>query len=83
MEALGGGPWFSCLYVTVVGRDLPVGETSSEVGNCWYPEVVAQAQRDDPDIRVVLCRVLKEWRKPAVEELHANGLCSSCCLGPV
>ena len=46
--------------VTVVTRDLPVGETSSEVRNCWYPEVVAQAQRDDPDISVVLCRLLKE-----------------------
>ena len=29
--------------VTVVTRDLPVGETPSEVRNCWYPEVVAQA----------------------------------------
>ena len=56
--------------VTVVARNLPVGETPSEVRNCWYPEVV-------------LCRVLKEWRKPAVEELHVNALCCSCCLGPV
>ena len=69
--------------VTVVARDLPVGETPREVRNCWYPEVVAQAQRDDPDISVVLCRLLKEWRKPAVEELHVNALCCSCCLGPV
>ncbi|XP_066026236.1 uncharacterized protein [Pocillopora verrucosa] len=38
--------------VTVVARDLPVGETPREVRNCWYPEVVAQAQRDDPDISV-------------------------------
>ena len=29
--------------VTVVTRDLPVGETPSEVRNCRYPEVVAQA----------------------------------------
>ena len=29
--------------VTVVTRDLPVGETPSEVRNCWYPEVVPQA----------------------------------------
>ena len=29
--------------VTVVTRDLPVGETLSEVRKCWYPEVVAQA----------------------------------------
>ena len=64
--------------VTVVARDLPVGETPREVRNCWYPEVVAQAQRDDPDISVVLCRLLKEWRKPAVEELHVNALCCSC-----
>ena len=63
--------------VTVVARDLPVGETPREVRNCWYPEVVAQAQRDDPDISVVLCRLLKEWRKPAVEELHVNALCCS------
>ena len=31
--------------VTIVTRDLPVGETPSEVRNCWYPEVVAQAQK--------------------------------------
>ena len=31
--------------VTIVTRDLPVGETSSKVRNCWYPEVVAQAQK--------------------------------------
>ena len=29
--------------VTVVTRDLPVGETPSEVRNCRYPEVVAEA----------------------------------------
>ena len=58
-------------------------KTPREVRNCWYPEVVAQAQRDDPDISVVLCRLLKEWRKPAVEELHVDALCCSCCLGPV
>ena len=29
--------------VTVVTRDLPVGETPSEVRNCQYPEVVAPA----------------------------------------
>ena len=69
--------------VTVVARDLPVGETPREVRNCCYPEVVAQARRDDPDISVVLCRLLKEWRKPAVEELHVDALCFSCCLGPV
>ena len=46
--------------VTVVARDLPVGETPREVRNSWYPEVVAQAQRDDPDISVVICRLLKE-----------------------
>ena len=69
--------------VTVVARDLPFGETPREVRNCWYPEVVAQAQRDDQDISLVLCRLLKEWRKPAVEEHHVDALCCSCCLGPV
>ena len=62
--------------VTVVTRHLPVGETPSEVRNIWSAEVVAQA-RDNPDISVVLCRLLKEWRKPAVEELHVNALCCS------
>ena len=28
--------------VTVVTRDLPVGEAPSEMRNCWYPEMVAQ-----------------------------------------
>ena len=51
--------------------------------NSWSAEVVAQAQRDDPDITVVLGHLLKEWRKPAVEELHVNALYCSCCLGPV
>ena len=69
--------------VTVVTKDPPVGETSSEVRNCWSPKVVAEAQRDDPDISVVLSHLLKEWRKPAVEELHINVLCCSCYLGPV
>ena len=69
--------------VTVVARDLPVGETPSEVKNSWSAEVVAQAQRDDPDISVVLGRLLKERRKPDFEELHVNALCCSCCLGPV
>ena len=50
-------------------------KTPREVRNCWYPEVAAQAQRGDPDISVVLCRLLKEWRKPAVEELHVDALC--------
>ena len=31
--------------------------------------MVAQAQRDDPDISVVLSHLLEEWRKPVVEEL--------------
>ena len=57
--------------VTVVTRDLPASETPSEVRNCWSPKVVAQAQRDDPDISVVLSHLLKEWRKPAVEELRS------------
>ena len=57
--------------VTVVARDLPVGETPSEVKNSWSAEVVAQAQRDDPDISVVLSHLLKEWRKPVVEELRS------------
>ena len=39
--------------------------------NCWSPKVVAQAQRDDSDISVVLSHLLKEWRKPAVEELQS------------
>ena len=59
--------------VTVVARDLPVGETPREVRNCWYPLCTWH----------VLCRLLKEWRKPAVEELHVDALCCSCCLGPV
>ena len=59
--------------VTVVSRDLPVGETPREVRNCWYPLCTWD----------VLCRLLKEWRKPAVEELHVDALCCSCCLGPV
>ena len=62
--------------VTVVARPR-------EVRNCWYPEVVAQAQRDDPDISLVLCRLLKELRKPAVEEHNVDARCCSCCLGPV
>ena len=33
--------------------------------------MVAQAQRDDPDISVVLSHLLKEWRKPVVEELRS------------
>ena len=57
--------------VTVVTRDLPASETPSEVRNCWSPKVVAQVQRDDPDISVVLSHLLKEWRKPAVEELQS------------
>ena len=69
--------------VTVVTKEPPVGETSSEVRNCWSPKVVAEAQRDDPDISVVLSHLLKEWRKPALEELHVNALCCSDCLGPV
>ena len=40
---------------------------------CWYPLCTCY----------VLCRLLKEWRKPAVEELHVDALCCSCCLGPV
>ena len=46
--------------VTVVTRDLPASETPSEVRNCWSPKVVAQVQRDDPDISVVLSHLLKE-----------------------
>ena len=57
--------------VTVVTRDLPASEAPSEVRNCWSPKVVAQVQRDDPDISVVLSHLLKEWRKPAVEELQS------------
>ena len=59
--------------VTVVARDLPVGETPREVRNCWYPLCTWY----------VLCRLLKEWRKLAVEELHVDALCCSCSLGPV
>ena len=59
--------------VTVVARDLSVGETPREVRNCWYSLCTWY----------VLCRLLKEWRKPAVEELHVDALCCSCCLGPV
>ena len=59
--------------VTVVARDLPVGETPREVRNCWYPLCTWY----------VLCRLLKEWRKLAVEELHVDALCCSCCLGPL
>ena len=59
--------------VTVVARDLPVGETPREVRNCWYPLCTWY----------VLSRLLKEWRKPAVEELHVDALCCSCSLGPV
>ena len=69
--------------VTAVTRHLPVGETPSEVRNIWSAEVVAQALRDNPDISLVLCRLLKEWRKPAVEKIHVNALCCSCCLGPL
>ena len=57
--------------VTVVTRDLPASETPSEVRNCWSPKVVAQAQRNDPDINVVPSHLLKEWRKLAVEELQS------------
>ena len=59
--------------VTVVARDLPVGETPREVRNCWYPLCTWY----------LLCRLLKEWRKPAVEEPHVDGLCCSCSLGLV
>ena len=59
--------------VTVVGRDLLVGETPREVRSCWYLLCTWY----------VLSRLLKEWRKPAVEELHVDALCCSCCLGPV
>ena len=59
--------------VTVVARDLPVGETPRKVRNCWYPLCTWY----------VLCRLLKEWRKLAVEELHVDALCCSCCLGPL
>ena len=59
--------------VTVVARDLPVGETPREVRNCWYPLCTWY----------VLCRLLKEWRKQAFEELHVDALCCSCCLGPL
>ena len=45
--------------VTAVPRDLPVGETPSEVRNWLSSEVLAEAQRDDPDISVVPCRLLK------------------------
>lgn len=54
-----------------MGIDLPASETLSEVRNCWSPKVVAQAQRDDPDISMVLSHLLKEWKKPAVEELQS------------
>ena len=40
------------------------------MGQKWT-KVVAQVQRDDPDISVVLSHLLKEWRKPAVEELQS------------
>ena len=69
--------------VTVVARDLTIGETPREVRNCWYPEVVAQAERDGPDISLILCRLLKELRKPTVEEHDVDARCCSCCLGPV
>ena len=59
--------------VTVVTRHLPVGEIPSEVRSVWSTE----------DISMVLSHLLKEWRKPAVEELHVNALYCSCCLGPV
>ena len=59
--------------VTVVAGDLPVGETPREVRNCWYPLCTWY----------VLCRLLKEWRKLAVEELYVDALCCSCFLGPV
>ena len=57
--------------VAAVTRDLPASETPSEVRNYWSPKVVAKAQRDDPDISVVPNHLLKEWRKPAVEELQS------------
>ena len=57
--------------VAAVTRDLPASETPSEVRNYWSPKVVAKAQRDDPDISVVPSHLLKEWRKPAVEELQS------------
>ena len=57
--------------VTFVTRDFPTSETPSEVRNCWSPKVVAQAQRNDPDINVVPIHLLKEWRKLAVEELQS------------
>ena len=59
--------------VTVVATDPPVGETPREVRNCWYPLCTWY----------VLCRLLKEWRKLAVEELYVDALCCWCCLGPV
>ena len=58
---------------TVVTRHLPVGEIPGEVRNVWSTE----------DISMVLSHLLKEWRKPAVEELHVNALYCSCSLGPV
>ena len=57
--------------VSVVARDVPTSETPSKVRNCWYPKVVAQAQRNDPDINVVLSHLLKECRKLAFEELQS------------
>ena len=57
--------------VSVVTRDVPTSETPSKVRNCWSPKVVAQAQRNDPDINVVLSHLLKEWRKLAFEELQS------------
>ena len=49
----------------------PAGEDQRCDGKFfWSPEVVAQAQREDPDIGPVVLQLLQEWKKPTTGELQ-------------
>ena len=57
--------------VAAVTGKPPAGEDQRCDGKFfWSPEVVAQAQREDPDIGPVVVQLLQEWKKPTTGELQ-------------
>ena len=48
--------------VTTVASKLPASHDQRKKKDPWSPEVVSQAQKEDPDIGPVINQLLKEWR---------------------
>ena len=55
--------------VTVTSGMSSVQQQSNEE-DLWSPKNVARAQAQDPDIGQLVDQVLREWKKPTVEELQ-------------